>query len=102
MKKKLLLGLVVLLLTAVSLIAQQPNLDSALFGTWIQTREGDEYTFNEDGTFSWKFINTDYGKWSVNRSTLILTFNDGQTWNFLYTFRNSALYIKNEGPYQKK
>jgi hypothetical protein len=103
MKRKLLLGFVVLLLAASSVLAQQSNLDSALFGTWVQAKEGDEYTFNQDGTFSWKYTSTnDYGKWSVSRSTLTLIFDDGETWSFSYTFRNGALYIENEGPYQKR
>jgi hypothetical protein len=31
-----------------------PNLDSDLIGSWTHDEDGDEYTFSQDGTFSWQ------------------------------------------------
>jgi hypothetical protein len=78
--KKFWLGMFVLVLTfGMSVIccdngnSTSMELDSALFGTWIHAEDGDEFTFNQDGTFSWEY-DGDYenGTWSTSGDKLTL------------------------------
>jgi hypothetical protein len=99
MKAKLFLALVVLLLTAVMAFAQQ---DSTLVGTWVHAEDGDIYVFNRNGTFTWEYDDQWTGTWTASNGILNFIYDDGFEYSCPYDFRNSTLYIDEDGPYRKR
>jgi hypothetical protein len=97
MKTKLFL-FTVLIFTVASACAQQ---DSALVGTWTHAQDGDVYTFNQNGTFSWQYREGPVtGRWTAGGDTFTLIYDDGNEWSPSYNIRSGALYINDDGPYR--
>ncbi|MDR0444113.1 MAG: hypothetical protein LBH44_11985 [Treponema sp.] len=98
--KKSWLGMLVMVLVFGMMIVgcddDNPNLDSALFGTW-EHADGRVITFNRDGTFT--FLNVEdnmsaSGTWSTSNGIVYINYSGMEgVAPFSYTFINGDLVL---------
>ena len=75
------------------------DLDNALFGTWLFSEPGREFTWiiNSDGTFVY---NEQPGTWATNNGKLLLLYDDTQTIISLdYSLTNNGTVLSTTDEY---